>query len=105
VRKTSEYTHIPQSDTKHINQFNQKALNPYINYHRPCLFPMTIIDQKGKQKKKYKYEGMMTPYEKFTLLANADQYLKQGLTFKKLDDLAIAMTDNETADYLQQQRT
>jgi hypothetical protein len=47
----------------------------------------------------------MTPYEKFKSLANADQYLKQGLTFKKLDDLAIAMTDNEVVDDLQQQRT
>jgi hypothetical protein len=50
VRKIFEYTHIPQSDAKRINQFNQKALNPYINYHRPCLFSTTIIDQKGKQR-------------------------------------------------------
>lgn len=104
VRKTFGYLHIAQHHADRLNQFNQKALNPYINYHRPCLFPTTVIDKKGKQKKKYEYKNMMTPYEKFKSLPNAEQYLKNGLSFKKLDDLAKAMTDNEAADYLQEQR-
>lgn len=104
VRKTFGYLHIPQHYADRLNQFNQQALNPYINYHRPCLFSTTIIDSKGKQKKKYEYKNMMTPYEKFKSLPNAQQYLKIGLTFKKLDDLAKSMTDNEAADYLQEQR-
>jgi len=104
VRKTFGYTHIPQHYAKRLNQFNQDALNPYINYHRPCLYPTIIIDNKGKQKKKYEYKNMMTPYEKFKSLPNAEQYLKEGVTFKKLDDIARAITDNEAADYLQQQR-
>jgi len=104
VRKTFGYIYIPQCDAKRLNQFNQRALNPYINYHRPCLFPTIIVDDKGKQKKKYEYKNMMTPYEKFKSLTDAQQYLKAGITFKKLDDLAASMTDNESADYLQQQR-
>ena len=104
VRKTFGYLHIPQHYANRLNQFNQQALNPYINYHRPCLFPTTIIDNKGKQKKKYEYKNMMTPYEKFKSLPDAQQYLKTGLTFNKLDDLAKSMTDNEAADYLQEQR-
>lgn len=104
VRKTFGYTHIPQHFAKQLNQFNQSALNPYVNYHRPCLYPTLIIDSKGKQKKKYEYKNMMTPYEKFKSLPNAKKYLKEGVTFKKLDDFAKAMTDNEAADYLQQQR-
>ncbi len=104
VRKTFGYTHIPQHHAERLNQFNQQALNPYINYHRPCLFPTTVVDKKGKQKKKYEYKNMMTPYEKFKSLPNAEQYLKNGITFEKLDDLAKSMTDNEAADYLQQQR-
>lgn len=104
VRKVFGYQHIPQCYSEVINKFNQTALNPYVNYHRPCLYPTVIIDEKGKQKKKYEYKNMMTPYEKFKSLINAEQYLKEGITFKELDDIAHSMTDNEAADHLQQQR-
>lgn len=104
VRKIFGYHHIPQCYAEEINKFNQATLNPYINYHRPCLYPTVTIDEKGKQKKKYKYKDMMTPYEKFKSLHEAEQYLKEGITFKQLDDIAHAMTDNEAGDHLQQQR-
>lgn len=104
VRKVFGYTHIPQHYAERLNQFNKQALNPYLNYHRPCLFPTTIVTPKGKQKKKYEYKNMMTPYEKFKSLPDAQQYLKMGLDFKKLDDIAKTITDNEAADYLQKQR-
>lgn len=104
VRKTFGYSHIPQHFAARINEFNVKALNPYVNYHRPCLYPTIITDKKGKQKKKYEYKNMMTPYDKLKSLTNAEQYLKEDMTFKKLDDIAKAMSDNEAADQLQQQR-
>lgn len=80
------------------------ALNPYINYHRPCLYPTITTDSKGKEKKKYKYEDMMTPYQKLKSIREAASYLKEGVTFQKCDDIAYAMTDNQSADYLKQQR-
>lgn len=46
----------------------------------------------------------MTPYEKFKSIENTKSYLKENITFEKLDDIATAMTDNQAADYLQQQR-
>lgn len=104
VRKTFGYTHIPQHYAQQLNQFNQQALNPYINYHRPCLYPTITVDSKGKQKKTYEYKHMMTPYEKLKSLPDAQKYLKPDVTFNQLDDIARAMTDNEAADYLQQQR-
>ena len=104
VRKTFGYTHIPQRYAEQINEFNRKALNPYVNYHRPCFYPTVIFDNKGKQKKKYFYKDMMTPYEKLKSIPNAFSYLKKKVTFKKLDDIAGAMTDNQSADFLQQQR-
>jgi len=104
VRKTFGYTHIPQKHAERINQFNFDALNPYINFHRPCLFPTDYTDKKGKVKKKYKYENMQTPYEKFKSLPKAESYLKPNLNFKDLDDIAKAMTDNEAAEHLQQER-
>ena len=76
-----------------------------MNYHRPCLYPTITIDKKGKERKKYEYKDMMTPYEKFKSIPEAEQYLRAEVTFKMLDDIANKMTDNEAADYLQQQRT
>jgi transposase InsO family protein len=104
IRKIFGYAHIPQHHANRINEFNIKALNPYINFHRPCLFSTTIIDAKGKQQKRYYYPDTMTPYEKFKSLPDALQYLKKDMTFKKLDDIANQMNDNEAAEYLQQQR-
>jgi len=54
--------------------FNHSTLFPYINYHRPCYFPKTITDSKGKDKKTYPYEGMMTPYDKLKSIENAKNY-------------------------------
>jgi hypothetical protein len=105
VRKTFGYSHIPQRFAKELNDFNRNELNPYINYHRPCLFPTTIVDAKGKEKKKYKYEDMMTPYDKFKSLENAEQYLKNDVSFKILDDFANKMTDNQAAQHLQTERS
>jgi len=76
VRKVFGYTHIPQHYAAQLNTFNQNALNPYVNYHRPCLFPTLVTDQKGKQKKIYEYKNMRTPYEKFKSLPDAEVYLK-----------------------------
>lgn len=104
VRKTFGYAHIPQRYASQVNHFNQDVLNPYVNYHRPCLYPTTFVNKKGKQKKKYEYENMTTPYEKFKSLPNAKQYLKEGISFEKLDDFANRMSDNKAAQHLQQQR-
>jgi len=104
VRKHLGYHHIPQKWAPLINEFNQNYLNPYINYHRPCFFPIVKIDAKGKQKKTYPYKAMMTPYEKFKSLPEAKQYLKPGMTFKQLDDIALSISDNEAANQLNEAR-
>jgi len=104
VRKHLGYHHIPQKWAPLINEFNQKYLNPYINYHRPCFFPIVKIDAKGKQKKTYPYKAMMTPYEKLKSLPDAKQYLKPGFTFQQLDDIALAISDNEAAHQLNEAR-
>jgi len=57
-----------------------------------------VTDEKGKQKKKYRYEDMMTPYEKLCSLSRPSQYLKPGKTFRKLDAFALEMTDNDAVE-------
>ena len=54
VRKIFGYSRIPQRWAPLINVFNQQHLNPYVNFHRPCFFPETRIDLKGKQRKIYR---------------------------------------------------
>lgn len=97
VRKHLGYAHIPQHCASLVNAFCTGFLNPYVNFHRPCFFPETITDAKGKERKKYRYEDMMTPYEKFKSLPGADKYLKEGVTFEQLDAQAAKMSDNAAA--------
>ncbi len=101
VRKHLGYSHIPQKWAPLMNEFNQTYLNPYVNYHRPCFFAEVIVDEKGKQRKRYPYAQMMTPYEKLKSLPNASCYLKPGMTFKQLDEMAHKISDNEAAEQLQ----
>lgn len=104
IRKLFGYSHIPQHWAPLINDFNQQYLNPYINYHRPCFFPETRTDSKGKQCKVYPYENMMTPYDKLKSLPDATQHLKTGVSFEILDMLANQISDNQAADLLQKAR-
>jgi len=104
VRKLFGYGHIPQHWAPLINDFNQQYLNPYLNFHRPCFFPETRTDDKGKQRKIYRYENMMTPYDKLKSLPNAKDYLKPGVSFEILDKLAHQISDNQAADQLQKAR-
>lgn len=104
VRKHLGYAHIPQQFAARANAFCAGFLNPYVNFHRPCFFPETVTDAKGKERKRYRYEQMMTPYEKLKSLPKASQYLKQGVTFKQLDAVASEMSDNEAAAALNKAR-
>lgn len=104
VRKVLGYRHIPQKWAGLINEFNKQHLNPHVNYHRPCFFPVMITDKKGKQQKKYPYKSMMTPYDKLKSLPGSEKYLKEGVTFEIMDKIAFAMTDNQSADRLQKAR-
>jgi len=105
VRKHLGYSHIPQKWAPLMNEFNQTYLNPYINYHRPCFFAEVTVDEKGKQRKRYPYAQMMTPYEKLKSLPNISCYLKPGMTFKQLDEMAHQISDNEAAERLQKAKT
>jgi len=97
VRKHLGYSHIPQRFAALVNTFCRDHLNPYVNFHRPCLFSETITDAKGRQRKRYPYKLMMTPYEKLKSLPQPEQFLKPGITFQLLDAQAHAMSDNDAA--------
>ncbi len=104
VRKHLGYSHIPQRFACVVNEFCREHLNPYVNCHRPCLFAETITDPKGRQRKRYPYKLMMTPYEKLKSLPHAEQFLKPGICFEHLDALAASISDNDAAERLNEAR-
>ena len=101
VRKHMSYIHIPAHFAKAVNQFCKQYFNIYLNFHRPCGFAAVITDKKGKQKKIYKQTDYQTPYEKLKSLDNAEQYLKEGISFEILDKIAYSMSDNDFAEEMQ----
>ena len=100
IRKLYGYTHIPQQYAADSTELNSQQVYRYVNFHRPCYFPTIITDSKGKQRKKYHYRDMMTPYEKFRSLPKPSQYLKPGIRLKALDAFANEMTDNAVVEHL-----
>jgi len=104
VRKHLGYSHIPQRFAALVNAFCRDFLNPYLNFHRPCLFAETLTDAKGRSRKRYPYKLMMTPYEKLKSLPLAEQYLKPAITLEQIDAQATAISDNDAARRLNQAR-
>lgn len=95
VRKHLGYDHIPGKWATELNAFHRRYFNPYLNFHRPCFFATRETNAKGKTIKRYKYEQMMTPYNKFKSLKDAERYLRSGVRFEELDATALAISDNE----------
>ncbi len=95
IRKWNGYSYIPKKFAPAINQWYTSHFNTYLNFHRQCAYPTTYTDNQGKQKKKY--EIYLTPYEKLKTLENWTQYLAPGRTQKELDDISLALSDNEFA--------
>jgi len=104
VRKHMGYVHIPANFAQAVNQFYKQYFNFYLNFHRPCGFATLITDKKGKQKKVYKQEDYQIPYEKLKSLKNAEQYLKDNISFKMLDKIAYQMSDNDFAEEMQKSK-
>ena len=97
VRKHLGYDHIPQRFSARVNAFTHDVLSPFLNHHRPCLFPTEQRDHKGKIKKRYRDQDIATPYEKLKSLPNAATFLKPGVTFQHLDAIAYAQSDLDAA--------
>jgi transposase InsO family protein len=105
IRKNLGYSHIPQSCANLLNVYHRENLNPYINFHRPCFFPVAVIDHKGKVKNIYPYEKIKTPYEKLKSLSQVETYLRPGITLKTLDAIANQMSDNQFAERMVKARS
>ena len=98
IRKNLGYAYIPQACAELLNGYHKDYLNPYINFHRPCFFPVLVTDHRGKVKKTYPYENVRTPYERLKSFPEAERYLRPVATFEKLDAIANQLSDNKYAE-------
>jgi len=97
IRKHIGYGHIAGQHAEALQKFYTALLNPYLNFHRPCGFATVSWDARGKRKRRYQLEDYATPYQKLQSLDQAAGYLKEGIGFDRLDQLARAMSDTECA--------
>ena len=101
IRKLMGYSHIPQQHATTINRFYTEQLNPYLNFHRPCYFAVDKVDAKGKIRKTYPHDQIMTPWDRLQCIPKYSTYLKPGVSTITLQRQANAMSDNDAAMQLQ----
>jgi transposase InsO family protein len=105
LRKHLGYAYIPQTCAELLTTYHKDYLNPYVNFHRPCFFSESMVDHKGKIKKKYPYRLVQTPYERLKSLLGAEHYLRPGVTFAILELFAKELSDNEFAERMVKARS
>lgn len=99
VRKYMGYAYIPGKYATLINTFYRTHMDDYLNFHRPCGFATSYIDERGKEKKKY--DTYLTPFEKLKTIAEVEQHLKPGVSIAGLEAIARKESDNTCAEKLQ----
>ena len=104
IRKAMGYSHIPQKYATAINDFYTDAMNPYLNFHgprppsRPCYFAVEEIDAKGKIRKTYPHDQIMTPWERLKTTPAYENYLKPGITSQSLEHDSLILRLKNTCD-------
>jgi hypothetical protein len=104
IRKLMGYSHIPQRHASAINAFYSELFNPYLNFHRPCYFAVDRVDAKGKVRKTYPHDQIMTPWQRLQTIADYANHLKPGITVQALEHQAGSMSDNDAALQVQKAR-
>ena len=106
VRKVFGYAHIAQRHAVRFNTFCREYLNPFLNFHRPCLFATELADPKkpGRIKRVYRPKDAMTPLDKLASLPGAATFLREGTTLEDLQALARALTDVQAGEELSEAR-
>jgi transposase InsO family protein len=104
IRKLMGHGHIAQQHARIINLFYANTVNPYLNLHRPCFFPVDKIDAKGKIIKTYPHDQIMTPWDRLQRIENFEQFLKPGTTSQAISEQALRLSDSQAAAQLQKAR-
>lgn len=104
IRKHLGYSYFSKQLVTPLNHWLVNYFNPYLNYHRPCLF-QTDIKTCPNGRQLPVYGQVTTPYEKLKQVAREKQqnFLKTGVTFTKLDTIAYRYSDNQFAEMMKQE--
>ena len=96
--------HIPAQCAPAVNGFLRDHLCPFLNFHRPCLFPSEVEGPRGRIKKRYRQQDVATPYEKLKSLPDAENFLRDDVTFEQLDRVAAATSGLQAAKTVREAR-
>jgi transposase InsO family protein len=99
IRKHLGYGHIAARHASAIDEFCREHLNPYLNFHRPCGVPETVLSRKGKERRVYRWYA--TPFEILRQLPDVARHLKGDLTVAELEQVARAEGDTAAAQKMQ----
>ena len=95
IRKHMGYGHIESRHAEVIEEFYERHMNPYLNYHRPCGVPEVVTNAKGKQRRVYRWYA--TPWEILRQLPDLARRLHAGTTQADLEKVARAESDTAAA--------
>jgi hypothetical protein len=99
IRKLMGYGHIAAQHAEAIGLFYKEHLNPYLNFHRPCGVPETIVNAKGKQRRIYRWYA--TPWEILRQLPDLARHLRPEISTDELERKASAQSDTQAAANMQ----
>ncbi len=104
VRKWLGHIHVPHALVPQVNDFLRNHLCPFLNFHRPCLFPTEVIRPNGRIRRTYRQDDVATPYQHLRSLPDAQRFLNPEITFETLDHHAAATTHLAAAQAVQRAR-
>lgn len=102
IRKHIGYGYIDSGSAAAIMIFYRDHFNPYLNFHRPCGVPETILDRKGKTRRVYRRYA--TPWELLQEAPAFTRCLKAGITAADLRHIANARSDTQAACLMQESK-
>jgi hypothetical protein len=102
IRKLMGYGHIAAQHAEAIGRFYKEDLNPYLNFHRPCGIPETIVNAKGKRRRIYRWYA--TPWEILRQLPDLARHLRPEISIDELERKANAQSDTQAAANMQAAR-
>ncbi|WP_176072138.1 integrase catalytic domain-containing protein [Paraburkholderia phenazinium] len=106
VRRQFGHAYVPAGRAEQFNAFCTELLNPFLNFHRPCLFGTEVPDPRkpGRLRRIHRQQDVMTPLEKLNSLPDAGRFLRNGITLETLLKRARSQTDLEAAREVRQAR-
>ena len=93
VRRWLGHVHIPKRFAPLVDEFTRLTLSPAVNFHRPCMFAVERTDEEGRVRRTYPHDRVQTPYERLRGLDGAERFLKEGVSFERLDRAARSVSD------------